>query len=94
MSEKYKENELIKSWNTGPINLPKRNMLLPNQVLDEFFKIYSLPEIRSLLKVIFHHASNSSNLSAEQLYLLQQQLIKLIEASWLLNIIADKNKVG
>jgi|688.fasta_scaffold487601_2 hypothetical protein len=94
MSEKYKENEIIKSWNIGPINLSKRNMLLPNQVLEEFFKIYSLPEIRSLLKVIFHHASNSSNLSAEQLYLLQQQLIKLIEASSLLNTTADKYNVG
>lgn len=93
MAEKSTENELIKGWNSGPINLPKRNMLLPKQVLEEFFTIYSLPEIRSILKLIFHHASISSNLSTGQLSLLQEQLIKLIEASWLLNTTANKNEV-
>lgn len=93
MAEKSTENELIKGWNSGPINLPNRNMLLPKLVLEDFFRIYRLPEIRSVLKLIFHHASKSSNLSAEQLSLLQEQLIKLIEAAWLFNKSADKNEV-
>ena len=92
MSEKSVENELPKGWNSGPIHLAKQNMRLPNEVLQDFFQLYSLPEIRSLLKLIFHLASTDRSLSDEQLSLLQNQLIKLIEAAWLLNTSAHENK--
>jgi hypothetical protein len=67
-------------------------MLIPNQILEEFSKIYNLPEIRSFFEVIFNHASNSNEISAELLYSLQKQLIILIEAVWLLNTYANKTQ--
>lgn len=92
MSEKSIENELLMVWNSGPIHLAKQNMRLPGQVLQDFFKLYSLPEIRSLLKFFFHLAATDNNFSKEQLSLLQHQLTKLIEAAWLLNTNSDQHK--
>jgi hypothetical protein len=92
MSENTIENELNKGWNSGPIHLSKQNMCLPRQVLQDFFNLYSLPEIRSLLKFIFHFAPTENNLSKEQLSLLQNQLTKLIEAAWLLNTNGEQHK--
>ena len=92
MSENASEKESIRGWNAGPIHLAKQKMRLPTEVLQDFFNLYSLPEIRSLLKLTFHLASIDSSLSNEQLSLLQNQLIKLIEAAWLLNTSAEEQK--
>ncbi|MFM1972060.1 MAG: hypothetical protein RL185_742 [Bacteroidota bacterium] len=85
MSENASENESSRAWNDGPIHISTQKMRLPIEVLQEFFQLYTLPEIRSLVKLIFHLASTDSSISIEKTTLLQNQLIKLIEAAWLLN---------
>lgn len=93
MSENAPENESSKGWNAGPIHLAKQKMRFPSEVLQDFFQLYTLPEIRSLVKLIFHLASTDTGLSNDQLFLLQNQLIKLIEAAWLLNTSAEEKRV-
>lgn len=92
MSDKEAEYSSSRAWNSGPIHLTKERIRLPGEVLQEFFQLYSLPEIRSLVKLIFHLASTDSNISNHQTSLLKNQLIKLIEAAWLLNTSTEERK--
>jgi hypothetical protein len=43
-----------------------------------------MPEIRTLVKLIFHSSNIDNQLTSKHILILQNQLIKLIEASWLL----------
>lgn len=83
MDESLTESESI-NWNNSPLYLSKRELCVPDQVLNDFFLLYTLPEIRTLVKLIFHSSNIDNQLSSEQIFILQNQLIKLIEASWLL----------
>ncbi len=82
-----KDEKLIeiesKNWNNGPLYLSQRELSIPKQVLNDFFQLYSLPEVRTLIKVIFH-SSNIENFTPQQILILQNQFIKSIEAAWLL----------
>lgn len=92
MSENASENESSRAWNDGPIHISTQKMRLPIEVLHDFFQLYTLPEIRSLVKLIFHLASTDSSISIEKTTLLQNQLITLIEAAWLLNTSGEEKK--
>jgi hypothetical protein len=92
MSENASEIESLSAWNDGPIHISTQRMRLPIEVLQELFQLYILPEIRSLVKFIFHLASIDSSFSIEKTTLLQKQSIILIEAVWLLNTNAIKTK--
>ena len=72
-----------------PENLSIREIVKPSSVLKKMFRIYKLGGYKKILNTWLHNALSSSfieeSLSKSEVITVYEQLVKLFEATWLIN---------
>lgn len=74
-----------KGWNDRPINLEKIHLNDPYLFIKDFFDDYDLAKTRTIIKILIADALNNESYPYNELIEFQKNIIKLIEAIWLLN---------
>ncbi len=72
------------AYHEQPLSLSIAEIEDPRLVLSFFFTCYGLPDIRACLKELLQDALRADNADASNHVALQQDLEKLVEASWLI----------
>lgn len=76
--------EQYPAYHEQPLTLSISEINDPRSVLAQFFTCYDLSDIRVCLKELIHDALKADSIDASRQVLLQQDLEKLVEASWLI----------
>ncbi|MCA6440873.1 MAG: hypothetical protein IM584_05045 [Chitinophagaceae bacterium] len=76
--------EQYPAYHEKPLSLSIAEIDDPRSVLSYFFTCYDLPDLRACLKEFLHDAVKSDSIDASSHIILQQDLEKLVEASWLI----------
>jgi hypothetical protein len=84
-NEKISNTNNSNKWHQKPLHLSIAQENDPLSVLDNFFNEYSLPQIRSLLKIWLHYSIINKEAPEKELKNLSEQMTELIEACWIIS---------
>jgi len=73
------------SYHHQPLTLTIREIADPQEVIDHFFGAWRLPEVRYVLKEWLYEAYGAGMGSEKEFLFLHDELIRLVEASWVLH---------
>jgi len=76
---------LYPDWHRNPLTLSKLEMAAPMDILSNYFQFYALTGIRTTLNKWLIESLRADQEDAAEYLEMCQNLIKLVEAAWLIN---------